>query len=151
MHNLVIRGIKMDGKDYKIIAALQEGARTPLRKISKRVHMSESAVRKRVKRLEHIGVIEGYTAVVNPSKLGYNTMAIIGLDVAAEKNREVIEALLKLDEVRKVITSTGEYAIMGTVWARDNSELKDIIQKISRIDGVKKTNTEIILERIKDM
>ena len=141
----------MDGKDHKIIAALQEGARTPLRKISKRVHMSESAVRKRVKRLEHIGVIEGYTAVVNPSKLGYNTMAIIGLDVAAEKNREVIEALLKLDEVRKVITSTGEYAIMGTVWARDNSELKDIIQKISRIDGVKKTNTEIILERIKDM
>jgi len=141
----------MDGKDHKIIAALQEGARTPLRKISKRVHMSESAVRKRVKRLEHIGVIEGYTAVVNPSKLGYNTMAIIGLDVAAEKNREVIEALLKLDEVRKVITSTGEYAIMSTVWARDNSELNDIIQKISRIEGVKKTSTVIILERIKDM
>ena len=142
----------MDGKDYKIIEALQEGARTPLRKISKRVHMSESAVRKRVKRLEHAGVIEGYTAVVNPSKLGYNTMAVVGLDVVPEKHREVIEGLTKLKEVRKLITSTGEYAIMGTIWARDNGELNNIIlQKIARIEGVKKTHTTIILERIKYM
>ncbi len=142
----------MDGKDHKIIAALQEGARTPLRKISKRVHMSESAVRKRVKRLEHAGVIEGYTAVVNPSKLGYNTMAIVGLDAAPEKHREVIEELTKLKEVRKLVISTNEYTIMSTIWAHDNSELNDIIlQKIGRIAGVKKTHTAIILERIKDM
>ena len=142
----------MDGKDHKIIAALQEGARTPLRKISKRVHMSESAIRKRVKRLEHAGVIEGYTAVVNPSKLGYNTMAIVGLDVAPEKHREVIEELTKLKEVRKLVISTNEYTIMSTIWAHDNSELNDIIlQKIGRIAGVKKTHTTIILERIKDM
>lgn len=142
----------MDGNDHKIIAALQEGARTPLRKISKRVHMSESAVRKRVKRLERAGVIEGYTAVVNPSKLGYNTMAIVGLDVAPEKHQEVIEELTKLKEVRKLVTSTNEYAIMSTVWAHDNSELNEIIlQKIGRIEGVKKTNTAIILKRIKDM
>lgn len=141
----------MDGKDHKIIEALQEGARTPLRKISKRVHMSESAVRKRVKRLEHAGVIEGYTAVVNPSKLGYNTMAIVGLDVMPEKHREVIEGLMKLKEVRKLLTSTGEYGVMSMVWASDNSELNNILQKIGGIEGVKKTSTAIILERIKDM
>ncbi len=141
----------MDGKDYKIIEALQEGARTPLRKISKRVHMSESAVRKRVKRLEHAGVIEGYTVVVNPSKLGYNTMAVVGLDVMPEKHREVIEGLMKLKEVRKLLTSTGEYGVMSMVWARDNSELNNILQKIGGIEGVKKTSTVIILERIKDM
>lgn len=141
----------MDENDHKIIAALQEGARTPLRKISKRVHMSESAVRKRVKRLERLGVIKNYTAVVNPSKMGYNTMAIIGLDVVPEKHREIIEALAKLKEVRKLITSTGEYAILSMVWAHDNSELNDIVlQKIGMIEGVKKTHTAIILELIKD-
>ncbi len=141
----------MDGNDHKIIAALQEGARTPLRKISKRVHMSESAVRKRVKRLERLGVIKSYTAVVDPSKLGYNTMAIVGLDVAPEKHREITEALAKLKEVKKLVTSTGEYSIMGIVWAHDNSELNDIVlQKIGRIEGVKKTHTAVILELIKD-
>ena len=141
----------MDGNDHKIIAALQEGARTPLRKISKRVHMSESAVRKRVKRLEHLGVIERYTIVVNPSKLGYDTMAVVGLDVSPEKHEEVIEKLANLEEVKKLSTSTGKFMIMGTVWAHDNSELNDIVlQKIGMIEGVKKTHTAIILELIKD-
>ena len=55
----------MDEKDYNIIAALREDARVPIRKISKRVRMSESAVRKRMRRLERAGVIERYTVVVN--------------------------------------------------------------------------------------
>ncbi|MBA7603706.1 hypothetical protein ES703_10822 [subsurface metagenome] len=50
-----------------------------------------------------------------------------------------------------LVTSTGEYSIMGIVWAHDNSELNDIVlQKIGRIEGVKKTHTAIILELIKD-
>ena len=142
----------MDEKDYRIVAALHKGAKTPFRKISKRVHMSESAVRKRVKRLEHLGVIERYTIVVNPSKLGYDTMAVVGLDVSPEKHEEVIEKLANLEEVKKLSTSTGKFMIMGTVWAHDNSELNDIIlRKIGMIEGVKKTHTAIILERIKDV
>ncbi|MBA7501442.1 Leucine-responsive regulatory protein [subsurface metagenome] len=141
----------MDEKDYKIIAALQKGARTPLRKISKQVHMSESAVRKRVKRLEREGVIEHYTIVADPSKLGYNAMAVVGLDVMPEKHQEVIEKLMKLEEVKKLATVAGEHMITGEVWAHDNKELADIvIRKIGGIVGVK-VRTSVILERIKDM
>ena len=142
----------MDKTDHEIVAALYKGAKTPFRKISQRVHMSESAVRKRVKRLERAGVIEGYTIVADPSKLGYNTMAIVGLDVAAEKHHEVIEQLKKLDEVKKLATSTGKFMIVTTVWAHDNKELTDIVlKKIGGIEGVKKTHTSILLERIKDV
>ncbi|MDH5685080.1 MAG: Lrp/AsnC family transcriptional regulator [Candidatus Hadarchaeaceae archaeon] len=142
----------IDKTDYEIIAALHKGAKTPFRKISKRVHMSESAVRKRVKRLERAGVIERYTIVANPSKLGYNTMAVVGLDVAPEKHDEIIESLTNLEEVKKLSTSTGKFMIMATVWAHDNKELTDIVlRKIGAIEGVKKTHTAIILERIKDV
>lgn len=142
----------MDGNDYKIIEALQESARTPFRKISKRVHMSESAVRKRVKRLEREGVIERYTAVVNPLKLGYNAIAIISLDTAPEKHHEILEKLKKLEDVKQLVTSAGEHMITGTVWAHDNKELIDIVlRKIGGIEGVKKTHTAIMLERIKDV
>ncbi len=141
----------MDGKDYKIIAALREGAKTSLRKISKRMRMSESAVQKRVKRLERKGVIERYTVVVNPSKLGYNAMAIVGLDVAPEKHQGVIGKLTKMGEIRMLATVAGEHTITGEVWAHDNHELGDIIiRKIGGIVGVTKVNTEVILERIKD-
>ncbi|MBA7676039.1 DNA-binding transcriptional activator DecR [subsurface metagenome] len=142
----------MDGMDYKIIAALREDAGAPLRKISKRVHMSESAVRKRVKQLERKGVIERYTVVVDPEKLGYNAMAVIDLDTAPEKRQEVIGKLTKIEEVRKLATSTGEHMITGEVWAHDNHELADIvIRKIGGIEGVKKVNREVTLEQVKDM
>ena len=142
----------MDGMDHKIIEALREGARTPFREISKRVHMGESAVRKRVKQLECEGVIERYTIVVNPSKLGYNAMAVVGLDMVPEKHREVIGKLAKLGEVRKLATVAGEHTMTGEVWAHDNKELADIVlRKIGGIGGVEKIHTSVILERIKDM
>lgn len=59
----------MDGKDLEIMKILQADARTPFLGIAKKLRMSESAVRKRVKRLEREGVIERYTAIVNPSSL----------------------------------------------------------------------------------
>jgi len=142
----------MDRKDHKIISALRQGARTPLRKISKLVHMSESAVRKRVKRLEREGVIERYTVVVNPSKLGYNALAIVSLDTAPEKHHETLENLTKLDEVKQLVTSAGEHMIIGTVYAHDNKELTDIIlKKIGAIEGVTKVRASVILERVKEI
>jgi len=79
-------------------------------------------------------------------------MAIIGLDVVPEKHHDIIEQLKKLDEVKKLSTSTGIFMIVGTVWAHDNKELTDIIlRKIGGIEGVKKTYTAIMFERIKDV
>lgn len=140
----------MDEKDRKIIAALRENAKMPIRKISKRVHITESAIRKRVKRLEREGVIEGYTVVANPSKLGYSTMAVVGLDVEPEKCRMVIKELTSLEDVKRLAILAGEHTIMGEVLARDNKELTDIVlRKIGGIEGVTKVHTSVILERIK--
>ncbi len=140
----------MDKKDYKIIAALRENSRMSLRKVSKRVHMSESGVRKRVKQLEREGVIKGYTVVVDPSKLGFSTTAIIGLDVEPQKCRMVIKELTRLGDVKRLAILAGEHTIMGEVLARDNKELADIVlRKIGGIEGVTKVHASVILERIK--
>ena len=140
----------MDEKDHKIIAALRENSRIALRKISKRVHISESAVRKRVKRLEREGVIERFTVVTNPSKLGYSTMAVVGLDVESKKCRIIIKELMRLGDVKRLAILAGEHTIMGEVLARDNKELVDIVlRKIGGIEGVTKVHTSVILERIK--
>lgn len=140
----------MDDKDLKIIKMLQLDARTSYLDIAKSLGMSESAVRKRVKRLESEGVIEKYTVLVNPSKLGYNAVAIIGLDVIPEKFLEVVKALAQLEDVKSVVTSTGDHMIMIEVWAHNNQELTDIIlQKIGKINGIVRICPSIILERIK--
>ncbi|GAI51352.1 unnamed protein product, partial [marine sediment metagenome] len=63
----------------------------------------------------------------NPSKLGYNAMAVVGLDVVPEKRQEVIGKLTKMGEIRMLATVAGEHTITGVVWAHDNKELADIV------------------------
>jgi Lrp/AsnC family transcriptional regulator for asnA, asnC and gidA len=140
----------LDEKDLEIIRVLQANARTPFLELARRLRMSESAVRKRVSRLEREGVIERYTVVVNPSKLGYNAVAIVGLDVTPDKYLAVVESLAGLEQVRSVVTSTGDHMIMAEVWARDNRELAYILlQKIGKLEGVTRVCPAIVLERIK--
>ena len=140
----------MDEKDIQIIKALETNARVSFIEIAKKLRMSESAVRKRVKRLEEDGVIEKYTVVVNPSKLGYNAVALVGLDVVPDKYLAIVDALANLNETKRVITSTGDHMIMVEIWARDNRELTDIVlQKIGKLEGVMRVCPAIILERIK--
>jgi len=140
----------VDEKDFEIIKALQVDARTPFLTIAKKLRMSESAVRKRVRKLEQTGAIEKYTVVVNPSKLGYNAVALVGLDVVPDKYLEIVNELTGFSEVRSVVTSTGDHMILAEVWARDNRELTDIVlRKIGKLSGVTKVCPAIILERVK--
>ena len=69
----------MDEIDSQIVALLRENARRSLQDIGAHVSLSAPAVKRRVDRLQETGVIRGYAAVVDPSKLGWNTLAIVSL------------------------------------------------------------------------
>jgi Lrp/AsnC family transcriptional regulator for asnA, asnC and gidA len=140
----------MDEKDRKIIEILEEDARTPFTEIAKMLNVSEATVRKRIARLERGGVIRRYTIEVDPVKLGYTTVTILGLDVEPEHFLDAARKLAEMSEVRWVATSTGDHMIMAEIWTRDGNELARLIsQRIGRIKGVKKICPAIILEKIK--
>jgi len=140
----------MDEKDRKIIEILEEDARTPFTDIAKMLNVSEATVRKRIARLERGGVIRRYTIEVDPVKLGYTTVTILGLDVEPEHFLDAARKLAEMSEVRWVATSTGDHMIMAEIWTRDGNELARLIsQRIGRIKGVKKICPAIILEKIK--
>ena len=124
----------MDDKDLKIIEILAEDSRTPFTEIAKRMRVSESTVRKRIKNLEDEGVIKKYSIIIDPAKIGYNTVAIVGLDVEPTKFLSVASKLTEFKEVKYVATSTGDHMIMFEVWTRDGKELTKVIsEKIGKI------------------
>jgi Lrp/AsnC family transcriptional regulator for asnA, asnC and gidA len=140
----------MDDKDRKIIEILKEDSRTPYTEIAKKLRVSESTVRKRVKALEKKGVIRKYSIVVNPAKMGYNTVAIVGLDVEPSRFLTIASKLTEFEEVKYVATSTGDHMIMFEIWTRDGKELTRIIsEKIGRIKGINRICPSIILEKLK--
>ena len=140
----------MDDKDREIIDILAEDSRTPFTKIAKKIRVSESTVRKRIKALEDEGVIKKYSIIIDPAKIGYNTVAIVGLDVEPTKFLSVASKLTEFKEVKYVATSTGDHMIMFEVWTRDGKELTKVIsEKIGKIEGIHRICPSIILEKLK--
>jgi len=134
----------------KIIELLQENSRISYTEIAKILGVTETTVRKRIAELEKKGVIRKYTIEVDPSKLGYKSVTILGLDVEPKYLLEAARKLAELKETRWVATSTGDHMIMAEIWTRDGEELFNLItKKISRIKGVKDLCPAIIMERVK--
>jgi len=140
----------IDERDMLIIDILQENARTPYTEIAARLGVGESAIRKRVKALEEAGVIESYTIVVNPAKLGYNSVSLVGLDVEPTHFLDVAIRMTEFPEVKFVATSTGDHMIMTEIWLKDGRALGEFIaEKIGRLEGVHRVCPAVIMEKLK--
>ncbi len=137
--------------DKRIIQMLQQDSRRSFNEISKKLNLSESAVRKRVISLQEKGIIKKFTIQVDPTKLGYNSISIVGVDVEPTKLLETAQKLCDFDEVKSVATSTGDHMIMIEIWTKDGRELTRLTcEKIGKIEGVKKLCPAIILEKFKE-
>ncbi len=142
--------IIMDDKDIKIIEILQQNARIPYTDIAKALGVTETTVRKRIAELEKRGVIKKYTIEVDPEKLGYRTVTILGMDVEPKYLLEAAKKLAEMEEVKWVATSTGDHMIMCEIWAKNGEHLLQILtNKIGKLKGVKDLCPAIIMERIK--
>lgn len=141
--------MSLDEKDKKIISILLENARLPFTDIAKKLGITDVAVKKRLKKLEKNGVIKKYTVIVDPSKLGYQDVALVGVDTEPDKILEVAEKLSEKEYSRFVYLTTGDHMIMVEIWAKNNADLMKIIKEIGSLPGVKKVCPAIILDQIK--
>ncbi len=140
----------IDEKDLKIIDMLRENARIPLTEIASRLDVSESTIRKRIKALENKGVITQYTVVVDPVKLGYNSVSMVGINVESTHLLDVAMRMTEFQEVKFVATSTGDHMIITEIWLKDSKELgRFITENIEKLEGVKRVSPTIILENWK--
>ncbi|MBS7638576.1 Lrp/AsnC family transcriptional regulator [Candidatus Bathyarchaeota archaeon] len=140
----------VDQTDLKILSLLEADSSTPFTEIARMLGLSESTVRKRVASMKEEGVIRKFTIILEPSRVGYNTVAIVGIDVEPSKLLEAAQRLAEIPETRYVATSTGDHMIMTEIWARDGRELSRIIsEKIGGIDGIRRICPSIVLERFK--
>lgn len=141
----------LDETDAGILQILRENARTSFLDIAKRLKVSESTVRKRILKMETAGVIKKYAAIVEPSKIGYGSVALVGIDAIPEKFLEVGRKLTELDNVKFVATSTGDHMLMIEIWMENAGKLRNFVrEKIEAIDGVTRTCPAILTERLKE-
>jgi len=136
-----------DKTDDKIIGFLRDDARESFVEIGKKLKLSESAVRRRVKNLVDGGVIEKFTVEMGESN---TTSAIVLISVdSATDTAKVSAKLTKLEAVKTVYEITGQYDISVIIRAGNIAEINICIDDLRKIQGVIDTNTVIILRTIR--
>jgi len=139
--------VRISNKD--IIKILQENSRTPYLEIAKALGVSETAIRKRVKKLEEKGIIRKYTIEVDPKKLGFEVNALIGIDTKPENYLAVLETLKTMKQVISLYSASGDHMILIECWFQNSKQLTQFCKKLQEIKGVTRICPAIILEKIK--
>jgi Lrp/AsnC family transcriptional regulator for asnA, asnC and gidA len=132
---------KIDITDKKIIELLQEDGALTNTAISSALNISEATVRRRRAILQQEDVFR-VVAVVNPFKLNFNVMAIIGVQVEKSRLREVELALVNMRQVRFLGITLGSYDMLLEAWFQSNDELLHFVTvTLAEVEGIQRTES----------
>ena len=135
------RKSRLDSYDNRILAELQADARLSIAELSRRVHLSQPAVRERIHKLESAGVIRGYRATISLQALGYGIRAIVRL--GRSEYPRVARLVAKTPEVVNAYNVTGENSWILEIAVTDVAHLDAVV---SRFCAIADTSTSIILK-----
>jgi len=141
----------LDAVDRHIMAELHKDGRVPFAKIAKHLKVSPGMIRMRYNRMLEMGYLK-VVAISNPLRIGFNTMAVIGIRVDGDKLLAVADEIAALDEVIYLIVVSGHYDILAEVMCRDRADmLRFMTDKLYRIPGVRETESFMHLKIVKEI
>ena len=135
-----------DKIDEKIIGYLKEDSRESFVDIGKKLKLSESAVRRRVKNLVDSGTIKKFTLELGEENTT-SAIVLVSVDSTTDTSKVSLK-LAKLEGVKTVYEITGQYDITTIISAVSIAEINSTIDALRKIPGVVDTNTVIILRKI---
>ena len=140
----------LDNKDKKIIDILRVSGREPASSISEKIGVSVPTVIDRIKKLQDLGVIQGYKAVINSKKIGLDVSAIITIiSESSSEYSSLVNKAIKEKFIEKCFTTTGNGSHVLLVNVENTDSLEKLLRNIQQWPGVRRTETQIILSSYK--
>ena len=141
----------MDDLDHRIVACLLRDARATYAEIGAEVNLSAPAVKRRVDRLVAGGAIRGFTALVDPAVLGWQTEAYVEIYCKGTVSpTELRRSLADVPEVVGACTVSGSADALVHVLASDVRHLEQALERIRDEPNVDHTVSTIVLSRLID-
>ena len=140
----------IDVIDAKILEVLQENARISYSELSKRINLSLSAVSDRLKKMEASGIISSYTTILDPAALDRQLLAFMMINVDSSGNIDDLLAVINdADEVLEAHFVAGDFDYILKIATKNTATLADLVNRIKAVKSVKRTETTIILTKLK--
>lgn len=137
--------MKLDDISWKILKCLQKNARQSNTEISKQVNISSPAVAERIRKMEDIGIIQGYYAKVSHYETGHQLKAIITLRAFMGRLKPFLEIVKNFDEVVNCYRITGNENIVMEVVLNNQKHLEKFIDQLITYG---ETRTHIVLSNV---
>jgi Lrp/AsnC family leucine-responsive transcriptional regulator len=135
----------LDALNWKILQCLQENARQTNTDIGRKVGISSPAVSERIRKLEDMGIITGYSTKISPFEVGYQLKAIITIRAFMGKLKPFLEIVKTYDEVLNCYRITGNENIVMEVVLKNQKHLETFIDQLISFG---ETKTQIVLSHV---
>jgi Lrp/AsnC family leucine-responsive transcriptional regulator len=144
--------IYFDDVDMRLLELLQEDASRTTKDLAAALHLTQTPVHERIKRLEREGVITRYVALLNPNKLHKTLMAICCISLK-EHSQKVIEQfdrdIARLPEVLECYNIAGQFDYMLKTVVSDMTEYQAFMLKLAKFKCIANVQTSFVLREIK--
>jgi len=141
----------LDSTDLFIIDALRQDGRTAFAQIAEQLKVSPGMIRVRYNRLVELGFVK-VVAITNPLRMGYDSMAMIGLRVDGSRLLQVADQIASFDEVVYLVITSGAYDMMIEVISRTRADLlRFLAEKLYAVEGVRESESFVHLKIVKEI
>ena len=137
--------MRKDKVDEHILEFLRKDSRESFVEIGKKLKLSESAIRHRVKNMVANRAITKFTVEEGGGQP--EALVLVSADSSIDTSKVSLK-LTKLNGIKKIYEITGQYDICVIVQAPTIREINTCIDNLRKISGVTDTNTVIILKTI---
>lgn len=141
---------QIDDRDRKLIAILQDNARTPISELARKLDISRNAVQQRLDRMEREGRIAGYTIVLSEPLKAKPIAAIALLQMREMRQdcRRFSDEIKGWPEVRNCYSVAGSEDICLKIEADSTENLSELLLKLSNMERVRHVSSHIVLETL---
>ena len=137
----------VDSVDRRILATIQNDGRISLTELAAAIPLGLSATRIRLQKLQESGVIEGYSAHVDPAALGYPLRALVRLSVHGRQDDRVFAIVEAEPRIVRCLRVTGEICFVFEIVAADMAELEGITLQLAKLGDLA---TDMVYEVVSD-
>ena len=134
----------LDARDERLLALLRDDARAPVSALAEAAHLSTTAVRRRLQRLEDVGAIAGYTLKPSP-RAGGSVRAVLEVRLDGARCTELAAALEAHPEVRAVLSVAGDVDTLVMLEAATPDAVGALADRVAKLGFVERISTRMVL------
>lgn len=145
---------KIDRLDQKILHILSADCRTPIHRIGEQIGLSTSACHRRIRSLEERGVIDGYSAVINPKAIGRQMVAFVEISLAQQTEAVLStfeQAVARAPEILECHLMSGQADYLIRIAVADPADYERVHRTcLTALPGVSRIHSSFALRQVQE-